>query len=303
MKKSKFVVSLLSMLLALSMAACGGAPASQAETSSSQESAASSQSDTTSASSEASAQAEEQEGAQEIKTVQEGKLILGTSADYAPYEFHILEDGQDKIVGFDISLAQKIADDLGLELEIKDMNFDSILMELQQGTIDMAIAGIVPTEDRKEQVDFSQNYYTSKQTLVVLKENLDKYTSLDSFQGLPVGAQMGTVQEELVNTVITGAQPVLLTKIPELIMDLKTGKVEAVCLVGTVADGYVATQDDLAIAMEVPYDGSLSAVAVAKGNTALLEAIDATIDQVLADGTMDQYVADASALANANATE
>jgi ABC-type amino acid transport substrate-binding protein len=302
MKMCKFAGSLLSILLALSMAACGGTPASQVETPSSQESVAPSQSDSASVSSEAS-QAEEQESAQEIKTVQEGKLILGTSADYAPYEFHILEDGQDKIVGFDISLGQKIADDLGLELVIKDMNFDSILMELQQGTIDMAIAGIVPTEDRKEQVDFSQNYYTSKQTLVVLKENLDKYTSLDSFQGLPVGAQMGTVQETLVNTVITGAQPVLLTKIPELIMDLKTGKVEAVCLVGTVADGYVATQDDLAIAMEVPYDGSLSAVAVAKGNTALLEAIDATIDQVLADGTMDQYVADASALANANATE
>ena len=99
-------------------------------------------------------------------------------------------------------------------------------------------------------------------------------------------------------TVLTGASPVLLQTIPNLIMELKSGKIEAACLESTVAEGYVSTQDDLMIAMEVPYEGSVNAVAVQKGNTELLAAIDAAIDKVLENGQMEQFIQEASALAN-----
>ena len=88
-----------------------------------------------------------------------GKIILGTSADYPPYEFHALVDGKDTIVGFDIELAKEIAKDLGVELEIKDMSFDGLLAALVSGNVDMVISGMTPTEERRQNVDFSDIYY------------------------------------------------------------------------------------------------------------------------------------------------
>ena len=298
MKQS--LISMTAFLLSLSLVACGGSAASSAPASSASETASAAE-ESSAASSAPASSAPEAASAQGSSSSGSGggdTLVMGTSADYAPFEFHTIIDGKDTIVGFDISLAQAIADDLGKELVIKDMAFDSILMELQLGTIDFAVAGIVPTEERKQSVDFSDPYYSTSQTVVILKEDADKYTGLDSFAGVSVGAQTNTVQAELVETVLTGASPVLLQTIPNLIMELKSGKIEAVCLESTVAEGYVSTQDDLMIAMEVPYEGSVNAVAVQKGNTELLAAIDATIDKVLENGQMEQFIQEASALAN-----
>ena len=101
----------------------------------------------------AAVEAQIKELAPKVKTVTDGKLVLGTSADYSPYEFHIYENGVDKIVGFDVALAQAIADELGVELEIHDIPFDSILMELNMGSVDIGIAGFTPTPARLEAID------------------------------------------------------------------------------------------------------------------------------------------------------
>ena len=142
--------------------------------------------------------AEIKELAPKVKTITEGKLILGTSADYAPYEFHILDNGVDKIVGFDVSLAQAIADELGVELEIRDIPFDSILMEINAGSVDVGIAGFTPTPARLEAVDMSHLYELQSQSLLIRKADLEKYKDVSDFgAGTNVGAQTGSIQEEL----------------------------------------------------------------------------------------------------------
>ncbi|MDZ4906989.1 transporter substrate-binding domain-containing protein, partial [Clostridium perfringens] len=106
---------------------------------------------------------------------EKGKLVVGLSADYAPYEFHIMKDGKDEIVGFDVEIAKEIAKDMGVELEIKDMKFDSLVAAVPTGKIDMVISGMSPTEERKKAVDFSDIYYVAEHGMVVRAEDKDKY--------------------------------------------------------------------------------------------------------------------------------
>ena len=289
----KFLSVLLAALMVAALAACGSTPASSAASESSQSSEASSQSSESSSEESGSSQA----AAGEIVTAQEGKLVVGTSADFSPYEFHILKDGKDQIVGFDMALAQAIADDLGLELVIKDMAFDSILIELESGTVDLGIAGFSPDPERAESVDFSDYYYMGGQCLMIRKADAEKYTSFDSLKGLPVGAQSGSIQEGLAKENAPESSLVSLTSIPNVIMELKSGKIEAAFMETVVAEGYVKTQDDLMIAMDVPYDVEGSAVAIKKGNDALTAAVNATIKKVLENGDMDKFIQEANALA------
>lgn len=290
----KFLSIVIAALMVAALAACGSAPASSAPASSG---VSSSDASSAPASSEASSESSSSEAAGEVVTSQEGKLVVGTSADFAPYEFHILKDGKDQIVGFDMALAQAIADDLGLELVIKDMSFDSILIELSSGTIDLGIAGFSPDPERAESVDFSDYYYMGGQSLMIRKADADKYTSFESLKGLPVGAQTGSIQEDLAKEHTPESSLVSLTAIPNVIMELKAGKIEAAFMETVVAEGYLATQDDLMIAMEVPYDVEGSAVAIKKGNDAMTAAVNATIKKVLENGDMDKFIQEANALA------
>ena len=228
-----------------------------------------------------------------------GKLTVGTSADYAPFEWHALLDGQDTVVGFDMALAKAIADDLGLELEIVDMAFENVLTELKLDKIDLAIAGIVPNDERRQSLDFSDSYYSGYKCLMIRTADKDKYTSIQSLAGLPVGAQTNTIEETLVKSQMPQSQLVSLQNNQNLVMEVKMGTVEAICIESTVAGGYVLKNPDLMIAMEIPGGTSMNAAAVNKGNTQLLEAANATIAKVLQSGQMDQFVQDALALAAA----
>ncbi|MBE6345375.1 MAG: transporter substrate-binding domain-containing protein, partial [Spirochaetaceae bacterium] len=125
----------------------------------------------------------------------DGKIILGTSADYPPYEFHSMVDGKDTIVGFDISIAQEIAKDLGVELEIKDMNFDGLLAALVSGNVDFVISGMTPTEERKQNVDFSDIYYEAVHGAVIRVADEAKYAANpESLKDVLIGAQKGAIQ-------------------------------------------------------------------------------------------------------------
>lgn len=235
------------------------------------------------------------EGVEAIQ--QRGTLILGTSADYAPYEFHTIIDGKDTIVGFDIEIAKVIAADLGVELEIQDIGFDGLLQALNSGKVDMVIAGMTPTEERKKSVDFSDVYYIAQQAVMVRSEDADTYTSIDALAGEPVGAQLSSIQEGLVQDEMTESRLVALGKIPDLVLELKNEKVEALVVELPVANGYVQANDDLAISpIQIGDVEGGSAVAVRKGSEELLASINETLQRLMSDGSIDRFVAEANEL-------
>ena len=225
----------------------------------------------------------------------EETLVLGTSADFAPYEFHKMVNGKDTILGFDVALAQEIADQMGKKLVIKDMDFGNLLTELSNGTVNLVIAGLSPDAERAKQVDFSDPYYTGSQCCVIRKTDAAKYTALESFNGQAVAAQTGSIQEGIVKDQMKGAMMVSLAKIPEEIMQLSAGKVEGVVVERAVAEGYVAKNPDLVIAeFEVPYDAEGSCIAVKKGDKEMLDQVNKIIGEVLNNGKMDEFVKQAN---------
>ncbi|HWR62278.1 MAG TPA: transporter substrate-binding domain-containing protein [Clostridia bacterium] len=241
--------------------------------------------------------AEEQKAAEKIAELKEkGKIVLGTSADYPPYEFHKEIDGKDNIVGFDIDIAKAIAADLGVELEIKDMKFEGLLAALVAEDIDFIVAGMVPTEERKQSVDFSISYYQAEQKMLVKAENADKVKTVEDLKGKVIGAQKSTIQEEIANTKIEASEVKALSKITDLVLELQNDKVFGVVLVGPVADAY-AKQNPAVAVPELSFgreDGV--AVAVNKGNEDLVEAINTTLDKLMKDGSVDKFIGEATLL-------
>lgn len=235
------------------------------------------------------------------QTGEKTTLVYGTSADYPPFEYHILdEDGNDQTVGIDVALARKIAEDMGVELQIVDMSFDNLMTSLQKGECDIVIAAVEEDEERLKVADFSDPYYTDYPPVVVtLKENADQYATLEDFSGKTVGAQNATTKADIVTEQMTGANLLSLANVTDLINNLVYNKCDAVVLDGAVAEQYVATNDQLAIADVNLGEAAPYRVAVAKGDpSGLLEQINKTIAAILEDGTMDQYIEEANALSD-----
>jgi polar amino acid transport system substrate-binding protein len=225
-----------------------------------------------------------------------GKIVLGTAADYPPYEFHKEINGEDQVVGFDIDIAKSIAKDLGVKLEIKDMKFDGLLAALVADKIDFIVAGMVPKPERKKSVDFSIPYYEAEQRILVKKADADKFKTPEDFKGLRIGAQKSTVQEDIANTKIPDAQVKSLSKITDLVLELKNNKVDAIVLAKPVADAYAKQNDDLVVP-DISFgkeDGV--AVAVNKGNAKLLEEINKSLQKLLDNGDVDNFITNATKL-------
>lgn len=181
---------------------------------------------------------------QKIKS--SGKLTVGTASGFPPYEFldTSASDGK-KIDGIDIKLAEAVAKKLGVKLEIQDMTFQSLLSSLTTGKVDIAVSAINPTEERKKTVDFSDSYLEGKQTLLVRKEDAGKYKALSDFDEKRIGVQKSTIQEKLANEQIKNAQIVALPKVADALLELKTGKVDAVPVQNIVGGQYLLTNSDL----------------------------------------------------------
>lgn len=144
-----------------------------------------------------SSQTSEGAGPKTIERIKEnGKIVLGTSADYPPFEWISHENGEE-YVGVDIEIAKKIAEDLGVDLEIKNMAYEGLIASLAVGDVDIVIAGMAATDEKKEQVDFSDSYFQGGQVLLVLEENKDKYTSFADLEGAKIGTQLGSTQQDL----------------------------------------------------------------------------------------------------------
>lgn len=239
-----------------------------------------------------------------FETIQsQKKLVLGTSADYPPYEFHIQKNGKDEIVGFDIDIARAIAKDLDAELIIKDMDFDGLLAALVSGSVDIVLAGMTPTDERRQNVDFSEIYYTAEQAFIIRKNDADKYASTpSSLRDRMIGAQRGSIQVGIAKQQVKGVSEVNddephpqikeLPKLPDLIMELKSGKIDAVIVELPVAENYVDIHDDLMLTMYTFQDAEGgSAAAVKKGETQLCEAINESLAALKAGGQINRFAA------------
>ncbi len=277
----KILAILLCTAMVLSLAACGGSASTSTSTPASEPASGSE----SSSSSEAPA-----------KT----KLVVGTSADYPPFEFIYLDDaGNQQYAGIDISFAEKLAEDAGLELEIVNMSFDNLMASLQKGDLDVVLAAIEASEERLKVADFSDPYYTTYPPLILtLKANADQYTKLEDFTGKTVGAQSGTTKADTVQSEMSFATPLLLTSVNDLVNNLIYGKCNAVVLDYAPAMQYAENNPDLVVLESVslgtaePY-----CAAVQKGDPSkLLESFNKTIETILADGTMDAYIAEADEL-------
>lgn len=231
-----------------------------------------------------------------------GKLVLGCSADFPPYEFHDVSGGGDVIAGFDIALAREICADLGVELEITDMQFDGLIAALQSSRVDIVISGMNASEERRKAVDFTDEYYYAEQCVLVLAENKDKYPTPESFAGTKVGVQKGSLQEgfALEQLEPVGVEIFSIADVQTLVLELKSKKIEGLVLDRPIADSFLQQHknNELAIAgCPIQGDESGFAIAVAKNNKELVEAINKTLARLKEEGKLDQYFTEAVELA------
>ena len=240
-----------------------------------------------------------EEAAEEAPAGAKEVLIMGTSADYAPFEFMYPDDKGDLVYGgIDVSVAQYIADFTGKELKVENMGFDYLLVSLTKGDFDMVLAAIEETEERLASADFSDPYYTDYPPMILIKAaDKETYTSLESFDGKSVGAQTATTKEGIVTEQMPGASLVSLQNVNDLVNQLVNDKVDAVVLDGAVALNFVATNSDLAIASVDLGEAYPYRVAVAKGDPkGLLPGINEAIADMIANGKVEEFTESANAL-------
>lgn len=265
MKMKKFVSLLLALLMIASLAACGK-------------------------------KANDNNNSNESKT-----LIMGTSADYAPFEFMYKgKDGTMQYGGIDVSVGQYIADSMGKELKVENMSFDYLLPSLVKGDFDIVIAAMEADGERLKSADFSDPYYTDLPPAILVKaSDATSYKTLADFSGKSVAAQTGTTKLDIVNKQLTGANAVPLALVTDMVNELVNGKVDAILVDGAVAKQYAETNKDLVIADASSELGAAQpyCVAVAKGDPkGLLPAINAAIAKMNEENKLESFISAADAL-------
>ena len=282
--KKKVLAITMAALMAASLTACGGGAKDTAAADTAAATTEEKAEDTTAAESkdETSAEAAETE---EAKDAAGGKLIMATNAEFPPYEYH---DG-DAVVGIDAEIAKAIADELGMELEIEDIAFDSIIPEIVSGKADMGLAGMTVTEDRMQSVDFSDTYAKASQKIIVTEDS--EIASPDDLKGVIVGVQLGTTGDIYVSDLeADGTTVERYNKGFEAVQALSQGKIDAVVIDGEPAKTFVAETQGLKI-LDESFTDEEYAIAVKKGNTELLEKINGALKTLKDNGTLDEIVA------------
>ncbi len=226
------------------------------------------------------------------------KLVVATSPDYPPFEFMVSENGKSKIVGADIDLAQKIADKLGVELELKAMDFDALVSALQAGKVDMVITGMTPNEKRKKAVDFSDIYFKGENAVIVNAKDAGKFTSEDQLKKAKLGVQKGSTQETYVKDNLKVTNYKALVAVPDLIADMKNGNIDAVVLNSKVAGINVTKYDGIKVVENLKLtsggDEEAMAVAIKKGDNAdLIKLTNEVIKELQDSGEYDKILANA----------
>ncbi|HDB6985557.1 TPA: ABC transporter permease subunit [Staphylococcus aureus] len=239
------------------------------------------------------AHAEQDQTWEKIK--ERGELRVGLSADYAPMEFEHTVNGKTEYAGVDIDLAKKIAKDNNLKLKIVNMSFDSLLGALKTGKIDIIISGMTSTPERKKQVDFSDSYMMTKNIMLVKKDKVNEYKDIKDFNNKKVGAQKGTEQEKIAQTEIENASITSLSRLPDVILALKSGKVEGAVVEKPVAEAYLKQNPKLGISnVKFNEEEKDTVIAVPKYSPKLLSQINKTIKEVKDKGLIDKYMTNAA---------
>ena len=274
----KFFALALAIVMTLSLVACGKqeAPAT-AETEQKQEEVAKTKID-------------------EIKAA--GKLVMGTSADYPPAEFHIEIDGKDTIVGYDVEIAKWIAEDLGVELEVVDMSFDGLCISLSKGDFDVVLAGMSATDERKQAVDFTEPYFKAGQAILDTAETADQYNTIDDLKGKKIGYQSGTIQAGVLEELGLMDNAVALTNAQNIVMELKAGKLDVAYIDYMPSLAFEAADASLKLKdVGIVYDGPGEAIAVQKGNDEFLAYLNEKVVELNESGKLEQLIAEAQLLA------
>lgn len=239
------------------------------------------------------AHAEQDQTWEKIK--ERGELRVGLSADYAPMEFEHTVNGKTEYAGVDIDLAKKIAKDNNLKLKIVNMSFDSLLGALKTGKIDIIISGMTSTPERKKQVDFSDSYMMTKNIMLVKKDKVNEYKDIKDFNNKKVGAQKGTEQEKIAQTEIENASITSLSRLPDVILALKSGKVKGAVVEKPVAEAYLKQNPKLGISnVKFNEEEKDTVIAVPKDSPKLLSQINKTIKEVKDKGLIDKYMTNAA---------
>ena len=309
MKKKTFakVLSLaLAAMMLFVLCACGAAaPAAEPTAAPATEAPAD-----TETPAETEAPAESQGVLDQIKA--DGVLYVTLSPDFAPMEFvDSSKDGQEQYVGFDVTLAKYIADYIGVDLVIEPMSFDACQTAVYTGSVPMSISGYSWTAERGENYEISDYYYAgeneTEQVILIKKTDADKYTSAEDFSGVDVGAQNASLQMNLLTSQLPDANPVTIGDLGVGVLELQNGSIEALAVAKGNAEMIIDSNPDLTICsweFEVAAEYEANVILITKGETALLNVVNEALAKAYADGLYGTWYEDAVALAKSeNAAE
>ena len=282
----KLFAMLLALVMTMGLMACGAQPTAANDTDGD-------------AAGEDAAVTEPTNALEKIKA--DGVLTVALSPDFSPMEFvDSSKTGQEQYVGFDITLAKYIAENLGVELVIEPMGFDASQTAVYTGSVPMSISGYSWTEERAQNYELSDYYYAgeneTRQALLIKKENADKYASPEDLAGQDVGAQNASLQMQLVTEQLTGANPVAIGDITVGVMELKSGNIEALAVAYGNAEMIVDANPDLVICtweFDVKAEYSANVIMMQKGETELLDAVNAILAQAKEANLYDGWYKDA----------
>lgn len=309
MKQKTFakVLSLaLAALMLFALCACGAAETLAAESTA----APAADAPASEAPAETEAPAESQGVLDQIKA--DGVLYVTLSPDFAPMEFvDSSKDGQEQYVGFDVTLAKYIANYIGVDLVIEPMSFDACQTAVYTGSVPMSISGYSWTEERGENYEISDYYYAgdneTEQVILIKKTDADKYTSAEGFSGVDVGAQNASLQMNLLTSQLPDANPITIGDLSVGVLELQNGSIEALAVAKGNAEMILDSNPDLMICpweFEVAAEYEANVILITKGETALLNVVNEALAKAYADGLYGTWYEDAVALAKSeNAAE
>ncbi|MDD3840316.1 MAG: basic amino acid ABC transporter substrate-binding protein [Clostridia bacterium] len=225
------------------------------------------------------------------KAKEKGKIVMGTSADFEPFEYIEIDEGKDgEIVGFDVDIAKAIAEKIGVELEIKDMDFGGLISALSSGKLDFVAAGMTADDERRKSVDFSDPYYEAYQVIIKSKGN-EEIMSKDDLKDKVIGVQLGTTGDEVASEEEIGAKEVKrFDKATAAILALNNGKIDAVVLDQAVAEANVAQNEDSLELLDEPLSEEVYSLAAPKGDEKLVEIMNQVLNELKESGEYDQLL-------------
>lgn len=233
-------------------------------------------------------------------------MVIATASGYMPYEFVDISSANQDVIGVDMALGDKIieklSDKLGVEVKkkVEDTTFTANLAAVAADQVDIMLAGMSPTEERKQNMDFSDVYLKAEQRIMVRKADADSYKDIDSFNGKTIAVQKNTTQEKIAQGSMPGVSVTSMEKIPLAVLELTTNKADGVVIESTVAQPYLIANPDLVLCdAEFPEDVRYkdTAIAVPKGNEDFLELINETIKECQDAGLIDQWIDEYSSIA------